>query len=285
MNSFRYMAVLGLAVWFMGTSTSPAPESIERNPVYRSVSSNYCDLGSSAYPFATNFETHLILNGLDVGSELYLVTNALGVFLATSAMHFDGGLITSDGSGNGSLKGVATANLLTANLASDTSDPPSSYGFQWLSSSTGHPLMRAHNYSSGYELPMMDYYTWGGTFISWSYIDGPTATRWGYFNVNESLGDFYLDFEPDNGKTLYANFNGTVAANQVGVNNGSPAYTLDVGGDINFSGNLWFAGSAIFQPDSLGNGGTTLMLNASDTGTPMYLHVDSLGNITATSTP
>ncbi len=38
-------------------------------------------------------------------------------------------------------------------------------------------------------------------------------------------------------------------------------------------------------PDSGGMGGTTLQLNASDTGGAMYVHVNSLGVVTATSSP
>ncbi len=36
-------------------------------------------------------------------------------------------------------------------------------------------------------------------------------------------------------------------------------------------------------PDSLGNGGTTLILNAADNGTPMYLHISSSGVIQVTT--
>ena len=36
-------------------------------------------------------------------------------------------------------------------------------------------------------------------------------------------------------------------------------------------------------PDSLGNGGTTLILNAADTGTPMYLHISASGTIQVTA--
>ena len=71
----------------------------------------------------------------------------------------------------------------------------------------------------------------------------------------------------------------------IGAGTYSPAYPVDVNGDINFTGNLRFNGSAVIQADSGGNGGTTLMLNASDTGTPMYLHVTSLGVATWTSSP
>ena len=58
---------------------------------------------------------------------------------------------------------------------------------------------------------------------------------------------------------------------------------MDVTGDINLSGVLRMNGNAVIQNDSSGNGGTTLMLNAQDNGTPMYIHVTSAGVITATS--
>ena len=244
--------------------------------------SNSVGAGSS---FAGAVSNTLTAGISTVSNRLSVVTNALGVFLATGEMHFDGGLITSDGSGNAGFGRVATTNLLTARLAADVSDPPSVYGLQYLSAATGHVLYRAHNYQSSYEFPAEDYYTWGGNFFSWSFIDGPTATRWGYLNVYENAGQCFFDYEGDSGYPVAVQYDGLLTANQVGVNNGSPAYTLDVGGDINFSGSLWNNGTAIYQPDSLGNGGTTLMLNASDTGTPMYLHVNSSGTLTVTGSP
>ena len=44
-------------------------------------------------------------------------------------------------------------------------------------------------------------------------------------------------------------------------------------------------GTPIILPDSSGNGGTTLMLQAQDNGTPMYLHVQSDGSSAWTSSP
>jgi hypothetical protein len=47
----------------------------------------------------------------------------------------------------------------------------------------------------------------------------------------------------------------------------------------------WFNSLQEVQPDSGGHGGTTLKLNASDTGAAWWIHVDSSGAITATSSP
>jgi hypothetical protein len=56
--------------------------------------------------------------------------------------------------------------------------------------------------------------------------------------------------------------------------------TLTAAGQINFLNS-----TAAILPDSGGNGGTTLMLQASDNGTPMYLHVTSAGIATWTTSP
>jgi hypothetical protein len=64
-KKFRSNAgVWWLVLWFLSwISTAPASETIERNPVYRSVSSNWTDLGSVAYPFKTLYVGAITLGG------------------------------------------------------------------------------------------------------------------------------------------------------------------------------------------------------------------------------
>ena len=73
--------------------------------------------------------------------------------------------------------------------------------------------------------------------------------------------------------------------------NNSTDYSAEVGYDTNkinvsaasFS---YFIGGTLsgqILPDTAGNGGTTLMLLASDDATPMFVHITSLGVITATT--
>ena len=79
--------------------------------------------------------------------------------------------------------------------------------------------------------------------------------------------------------------NGLVVEGYIGAGLQNPQFPLDVSGDINFTGHLTRNGQQIYLPDTAGNGGTTLMLLASDNGTPMYLHVTSMGIITVTNSP
>jgi hypothetical protein len=59
----------------------------------------------------------------------------------------------------------------------------------------------------------------------------------------------------------------------------------DPAGDSLTANILTLNSTAVIGPDSGGNGGTTLMLQASDNGVPMYLHVTSLGVATWTTSP
>ena len=71
-----------------------------------------------------------------------------------------------------------------------------------------------------------------------------------------------------------------------GVTVNSTAFTGVDPMDLNADGTAYFiSGGAAIIPDSGGSGGVTLMLNASDTGTPMYIHITSSGSITATTSP
>ena len=79
--------------------------------------------------------------------------------------------------------------------------------------------------------------------------------------------------------------NGLIVEGNSGFCQQYPAYPVDAGGDINFTGDLRMNGTPIILPDSSGNGGTTLMLQAQDNGTPMYLHVQSDGSSAWTSSP
>jgi hypothetical protein len=79
--------------------------------------------------------------------------------------------------------------------------------------------------------------------------------------------------------------NGLVVEGNVGVGTQTPAHAVDVAGDINFTGSLLNNGDGVILPDSGGHGGTTLMLRASNNGTPMYLHVTSGGVATFTTSP
>jgi hypothetical protein len=76
-----------------------------------------------------------------------------------------------------------------------------------------------------------------------------------------------------------------IVNSSMGIGTANPNYQLDVAGDIQFSGDLYLNGTAVYLPDSSGNGGTTLMLQAQDNGQPMYLHVTSSGTESWTTSP
>jgi len=196
-------------------------------------------------------------------------------------MNFDGGLIVSDGGGN------ITANALNSNSGQpvginnfgDTGGEtdPSQILLGSLSGNPGWVILQGQG--------KISFYSGSGSYLHENYgihlvcalgqqdnhpnwSDGPMVIGYDYAS---SLPGTYF---PDNSLSVEG---------YAGFGNYSPAYPVDVTGDINLSGVLRMNGNAVIQNDSSGNGGTTLMLNAQDNGTPMYIHVTSAGVITATS--
>jgi hypothetical protein len=83
--------------------TAPAAEFIVRDPVLRSVSSNWTDLGSAVYPFKTAYVCGIILNGQSLtngggggGGTVtnYITTNTVTVYNLTNAVLSSQKLIT-----------------------------------------------------------------------------------------------------------------------------------------------------------------------------------------------
>ena len=199
------------------------------------------------------------------------------------AMNFDAGLITSDGSGNISANSLNNTNgPVGINNLGDTggeTDPSQILMGQFSGGSPCWIVMQGQG--------KMSFYSGSGSFIHENHgIHLVCATGQENTHPNWSDGPMVvgLDYAADLPSTYFPD-NSFSVEGYIGAGTYSPAYPLDVNGDINFTGNLRFNGSAVIQSDSGGNGGTTLMLNASDTGTPMYLHVDSTGTATWTSSP
>ena len=70
-----------------------------------------------------------------------------------------------------------------------------------------------------------------------------------------------------------------------GYSSGPSGYIPVANGDGTWTWQTTNTPPAIVIPDTGGMGGTTIMLNAQDNGTPMYIHVTSLGIVTATGAP
>ena len=97
------------------------------------------------------------------------------------------------------------------------------------------------------------------------------------------------------GETVYFNFGayftgGIELANlEVGsafvVGDGEPLGIDAIDFDSSGGGASFLEGGVTITDDTAGNGGTTLMLQAQDNGTPMYLHVTSAGVATWTTSP
>jgi hypothetical protein len=96
----------------------------------------------------------------------------------------------------------------------------------------------------------------------------------GYGEIVDYFGDYMTD-----GQITLMNSGG-------GGNAVLSIYSLSFpNGDSFGNGEVVLTGVASIQQDTGGHGGSTLQLNASDNGTPMYLHVTSLGVATWTTSP
>jgi len=198
-------------------------------------------------------------------------------------MNFDLGLITSDGSGNISANSVnsISGDPLGINNNGDTggeTDPSQTLIGQF----SGSPCWIVFQGQA-----RLSFYSGSGSYFHEYY---------GIHNVGEpgqetthpfwSSSPVVIGLDWDSGLpgTTFAD-NSLNVEGYAGFGNYTPAYQVDVTGDINFTGSLYNNGTAIILPDSSGNGGTTLMLRAQDNGTPQYLHVQSDGSFSFSSSP
>jgi hypothetical protein len=119
----------------------------------------------------------------------------------------------------------------------------------------------------------------GGTGSSgyFAQADGSGGWSWTAWpaTLNYDAGDITSDGA---GNIAATGFRGSLLDN--GDSSGASGSVLMANGDGSWT---WTQGSVV--PDSGGNGGTCLHLKASDNGQDMYLHVDSSGVITATTSP
>ena len=202
----------------------------------------------------------------------FLATN---VFLPAGAhMNFDAGLVTSDGAGNLDLTaGAPNGNIYVKNNAS---------GQYFFGYNPDNPGVSATAYSISNSVS--------------SHLD-MSATSAGYAQLACRAG---LNGFPD--ATIYCDTSANidlidaVDGSIISLNGGVGTIDItdasgdgqhfDGWGNATFDANASFiSGHAALLPDSHGAGGTTLMLQASNNGTPMYIHITSAGVITATSAP
>ena len=242
--------------------------SVCSNAPYSTVKTNNLIVGdplSSAFAKVNATFSYSSNQFNSLSNNLALVTNALGVFLATGEMRFDAGKITSDGNGNVSM----TGNLFTQTNATDAF---------YFGADPANPGVAATAWHQGVESAQME-------------MSPNVATLFTRPNLNGSpvYSIIYLDDTgvaalsgANNSSGFWANADGTVTV----IDTSGAGQHFDGSGNVAFDGNVSFAGgAAAITPDTFGNGGTTLMLQASDTGAPMYLHVNSSGALTVTTSP
>jgi len=230
-------------------------------------------------------------------------------------MNFDGGLITSDGAGNEQVANdLSCSNLI---ISSYFLNPVRDGVYSFLGSQVPSINLASGNSLGG---GAINFFTFGnyGNQGNGLVTDSPSATV-GFLDMGNYTGELLFYINNGGGVTngtspLMAVGNGgyyqssgvggvvigsgwlsgtpfsvpndsLCVQSNLGVGTLSPSYSVDVAGDINFTGALRKNGVAVVQNDSAGHGGTTLMLRASNNGTPMYLHVTSSGVATWTTTP
>ena len=202
---------------------------------------------------------------------------------AGGPMDFDGGLITSDGAGNISANSINNTNgAFGINNNGDTggeTDPSQILMGQFSGGSPCWIVMQGQG--------KMSFYSGSGSFIHENYgIHEVCALGQQDNHPNWSDGPLVIgvDYATDLPGTYFPD-NSLSVEGYAGFGNYSPGYQVDVTGDINFTGSLYNNGSAVILPDSSGNGGTTLMLKSQDNGTPMYLHIQSDGSFSVSTSP
>jgi len=217
------------------------------------------DSNSNAWSKVNNNNNGLVgwANQLTASNNLFAIQiGALRQAANTNGvMNFDRGRITSDGGGDVTISGALTAN-----------GPVTFGGGYWLVDAAGNTTFNGSatfnndtTFSGQVDASTLEI---GSLYISAS----------GYAPVD------VLDLDGGQGQASFLSGN-------VQFVNGPAASgpgLINFGNDGSAS---FLNGGATITADSSGHGGTTLMLNASDTGIPMYLHVTSAGVATWTTAP
>lgn len=244
-----------------------------------------------------------------MASLLTIAGAALGLTAHAGTMNFDNGLITSDGQGSETLSNLVMSGHF------EQADPSSNTYGQFSFFAENNPSLNLAT-DVGLGQCSINFFTFD-TFGN-NGTDSPTATI-GFTDLGNYTGEITFYINNSGGRnagttplmaigsagysqgsglggvaigsdwlsagTFPMPNNSLIVEGNIGAGVQSPQYSVDVVGDVNFTGALRNNGDAVIQPDSAGNGGTTLMLRASDNGTPMYLHVNSQGNATWTTAP
>lgn len=133
------------------------------------------------------------------------------------------------------------------------------------------------------------------------YYGDPIATAFGYVNNNFTFVEnqlstniFFLNYLSNrfglltitNGGTNYT-LGGTFIGNgQKLIINGTNVVSATLNSNALDTASMAWLGTAFnVVPDTAGNGGTTIHVKAQDNGADMYIHVTSLGVMTATGSP
>ena len=227
-------------------------------------------LTASALPYAVDTTTPSVINGVTHYGDIFPVPwnklNSNTVWLVTWLTNLNAGLIT--------VSNTATSNTVSfavLNLQVGTNTLAISNLVVIVNGMTNRVANSVTNNGTGYTLTG----TWYGDG-TWLALNGTNLAS-GTVNTNalDAATLAWLQTMPTPGANLLDNANSAGSAGQVPLANGDGTWTWQTTN----------APPAIIIPDTGGMGGTTLMLNAQDNGTPMYLHITSLGVVTATGSP
>jgi hypothetical protein len=227
-------------------------------------------LTASSTPYAVDTSTPSVISGVTHYGDIFPVPwnkmNSNSVFFATWLTNLNAGLIT--------VSNTATSNTVSfalVNLQTGTNTTAISNLTVLVNSLTNRVANSVTNTGTGYTLTG----TWYGDG-TWLALNGTNLAS-GTVNTNalDAATLAWLQTMPTPGANLLDNANSAGSAGQVPLANGDGTWTWQTTN----------APPAIIIQDTGGMGGTTLMLNAQDNGTPMYLHITSLGVVTATGSP
>ena len=245
-------------------------------------------------PLTANFNE--VSNNFESVSNAFItVSNEVVSGLSLTTLNFDAGKITSDGSGDITAVSI-TAQLWDDDYASGTSgNVPTANGdgtWTWAAATSALPPGMTEytsdsvlyaQFAGGFQADLLEdsYGNGGSPGAVATTLDGGGTWEWQPLptTMNYDGGAITSDGSGDITAVsivaeLWDNSDSSGTAGYVPTANGDGTWTWAP--DLGLA-----AGNVV--PDSGGNGGTCLHLKASDNGQDMYLHVDSSGAITATT--
>jgi hypothetical protein len=264
-------------------------------------------IGSSGNPVAYVYSKQFI--GNSSGLTNYAATNLIGIVLTNNLPMAQLGGITNLVATNAALPSVSgktgfvptnsasggtsttnfnnlnVTNTVTAALFRDNVGDYMSNGV--IKDLTGDYMSNGSIEDSGGDFMSNDNIEdYAGDAMVGGMIEDSSGDKMSGGMIADSSGDYMF------GGTIADSSGDYMTSGQITLNSGGGGYAVLSTSSLSFPngddfGNTIFVlfGVASIQQDTGGHGGSTLQLNASDNGTPMYLHVTSLGVATWTTSP